>query len=284
MKRLIFASVLLLVSAGFAQFAQAQVIDEPPPQDGAWTRENTSQLEPVPYVYVREADVFWGTRIWRTIDLREKINHPLYFPLSPTNGRINLMTVIFNGLKENAIKAYSVENDYFTVPMTYDEIMAKVERVDTIKATRPFPPYEEYDTVISQPFDFGSVQMIRLKEDWYFDKERSMMEARVLGICPVTIEYDNSGEFKGFRPLFWIYFPEARKLFAKYEVFNRFNDTERRSYDDVFFKRMFGSYIYKESNVYDRPISDYAVNMDALLESERIREQIFIREHDLWEY
>ena len=110
------------------------------------------------------------------------------------------------------------------------------------------------------------------------------MDVRIIGLCPVKEEYDENGEPKGYRVLFWVYFPECRKLFANNEVYNRWNDAERRTYEDVFFKRMFGSYIYKESNVYDRKILQFAKGMDGLLEAERIKQELFEKEHDLWEY
>ena len=109
------------------------------------------------------------------------------------------------------------------------------------------------------------------------------MDVRIIGICPVVDDYLN-GVFRGYKPLFWVYFPEARPIFAKAEVFNRHNSAKRLTYDDVFWKRMFNSYIYKEENVYDRVITDYATGLDALLESERIKTEIFNFEHDLWEY
>ena len=88
-----------------------------------------------------------------------------------------------------------------------------------------------------------------------------------------------------FSPIFWVYFPEARKVLINAEVFNSAkNDAERRTYDDVFWKRMFGSTIVKESAVMDRNVNEYMVGLDALLEAERIKEEIFNIEHDLWEY
>lgn len=110
------------------------------------------------------------------------------------------------------------------------------------------------------------------------------MDVRILGICLVRDSYTENGEFRGKEPLFWIYFPEARNVLAKAEVFNRFNDNERRSYDDIFWKRMFDSYIYKEENVFDRKIADYTAGLDALLESERVKNDLFKFEHDLWEF
>jgi len=117
-----------------------------------------------------------------------------------------------------------------------------------------------------------------------FDRQRSVLECRILGICPLREEYDIDGNLKGTRADFWIYFPEARNVLVKNEVFNRFNDGQRLTYDDWFFKRLFGSYVIKETNVYDRYINMYATNLDALLESERIENDTFVFEHDLWEY
>ncbi len=117
--------------------------------------------------------------------------------------------------------------------------------------------------------------MIRIKEDIYFDKQRSQMDVRIIGVCPVRDNYDENGVFRGKEPLFWIYYPEIRPVLAKAEVFNRFNDAERRTYEDIFWKRMFESYIIKEKNVYDRKVADYAQGLDALLESERIQNQLF---------
>jgi len=95
-----------------------------------------------------------------------------------------------------------------------------------------------------------------------------------------------SGQFTGgFSPLFWVYFPEARKVLINAEVFNSVkNDAERRTYDDIFWKRMFSSTIIKESNPADRKVSEYMIGLDGLLEAERIKAEIFNIEHDLWEY
>jgi gliding motility associated protien GldN len=245
---------------------------------------NDAPKTPVPLPPVREADIMWSKRIWRVIDMREKINLPFYYPTTPANGLKSFMQVVMDAIKNNEITVYDASSDEFLIPLTYEQIMQSLSQADTISIQRTEPPYDTYDTVITKDFDPTSVKQIRVKEDWFFDKQRSVMDVRILGLCPITEEYDENGEFKGYKPLFWIYYPRARNVFVQNNVFNRFNDSTRLSYDDIFMKRFFGSYIYKESNVYDRKISEYSKGMDALLESERIKNDIFILEHDLWEY
>jgi gliding motility associated protien GldN len=123
-----------------------------------------------------------------------------------------------------------------------------------------------------------------VKEDWFFDKQRSVMDVRIIGLCALEDKLNDDGSFKALSPMFWIYYPEARYVFANAEVFNRNNDSERRTLEDIIWKRDFSSFVYKEANVYDRDISEYKSGMDALLEAEKIKENIFNYEHDMWEY
>jgi gliding motility associated protien GldN len=85
-------------------------------------------------------------------------------------------------------------------------------------------------------------------------------------------------------PLFWISYPEAREVFAQAMVFNEFNSAARISYDELFWKRLFDSYVYKEQNVFDRRISQYATGVDALLEAERVKSDLMLFEENLWNY
>jgi len=279
---LIFISVFLI---GIRLTTEAQVL-EGPPRDGIYDRSAINQVDPIPYSYIREADVIWSRRIWRTIDMREKMNQPFYYPIQPQNGWRSFVTIILDAMREGTITAYSSKtDDQFLVPITYKELMDQLRTTKKVTLSRPDNPDEKFDTVITTDFYSEDVKKLRVKEDWVFDRQRSVQEVRILGICPVKDNYTETGEYRGDEPIFWIYFPECRSLLAKNEQFNLKNGVAGRlSYDDVFMKRMFASYIYKFENVYDRSINEYETGVGALLEADKAKHNLFEFEQNIWEY
>lgn len=263
--------------------AVAQTNATPNVLDGIYVKEHTPERKVIPYTYLREADVMWAKRIWRKVDLREKINHTLYYPVNKIQGRESLMQVLYRGvIDDGTLTAYNDEE--FKEPRTKQEIQASLSKIDTNYVDDPDNPGQTKMVIVPNEFNPATIKQFRIKEDWFFDKQKSVLEVRIIGIAPIQEVLAPDGTIKGDKVLFWIYFPEARYIFANAEVYNRQNDSERRTYEDIFWKRMFGSYVYKEQNVYDRLISEYATGMDALLEAERVKEDIFNFEHDLWEY
>tara|TARA_B100000809_G_scaffold260696_1_gene308124 strand:+ start:9035 stop:9874 length:840 start_codon:yes stop_codon:yes gene_type:complete len=279
MKILRLLIIPLIILSSISVEAQYKILDKP------WVKENTPTRRVVPYTHVREADVMWHRRVWRTIDLREKINHPLYYPIQKIEDRKSLFDVIKDAVFEGTITAYDETSDEFEMPLT------KASAEMLLKKAEVQEQFDEYGELMegfadTNWVDYESQDIVsyRLKEDWFFDNERSMMDVKIMGICPVRLELDENGNSKGNVAMFWIYFPEARYVFANFDVFNRQNDAERRTFEDIFWKRMFNSYAYKRSNVYDRQIIDYRDNLDLLLEAEEIKNNIFTMEHDLWHF
>jgi len=254
------------------------------------------------YSPLRQADVMWSRKIWREIDMRQKINHPFYYPENDGVGhtildRRSLIDVIYSAIQEGSITAYgnAVRDDEFREEMSQDDIkkiggaseeMLTVTDWDAV-AEGADPEEATKDTLSKTPFDRNSVKKWRLKEEWFFDKQRSVIDVRIIGLAPLQADKDEvNGQLLGtFSPLFWVYFPEAREILINAEVFNLVkNNAERRTYDDIFWKRMFASTIVKESSVMDRKVNEYMVGLDALLEAEKIKTEIFNIEHDLWQY
>jgi gliding motility associated protien GldN len=308
--------------------------------DGIYIQEHIPTKRLVPYEFVREADVMFQKRIWRYIDMREKINHPMYYPLDDFTGggewvknttRWSLWTVIRHHIMKGDLVMYDNENpnnlgsfdgDLFKYPIqmapgkSYDtdttfkdnvlRLIAKVtpKMENGVPAVKRDPvtgdpiirknPVTGIDEEVPEDPDIRWVKSediveYRIKEDWFFDKERSQFDVRILGLAPVVYDADRNekGEIttiKGKKVLFWLYFPHCRFVFVNYNVYNPKNDAQWMSFDDLFQKRQFNSTVYKQSNTFDRSIDSYKSGIDALYESQKITEEFRNFEHDLWHF
>jgi len=246
----------------------------------------------VPHVYsvlswqpVREADVMWKKRVWREIDTREKQNVGFRYPGDENTGGGYFIEIVIDAIKKGKIKAYSNMDDRFTSALTKDQIMdmliGKPDTVTVIDAETGQPK-----TVITKKeFNPESVTKYRLKEDWIFDRNLGKMVSRIVGIAPLQDKYNEDGSFRASQAMFWLSYPEAREVFAQYEVFNPENDVARMTWDDFFENRMFSSRIIKVSNPFDETYSQAGYNnMEALYEGQRAAEKVFNKEHDMWVY
>ena len=277
------SAVALLVLATGSVNAQVQTV-----LDGAYVKEHNATKRVVAYPHLREADVMWAHRVWRIIDLREKINHQLYFPIEEIEDRKSLFDVIKHALLvEGSLTAYGLgpteTDDEFRFPMQPTGLDSMLNPTVT-RYIEDLDTGEKTPVTNSEPIKSIDITQYKIKEDWVFDKQRSERYVRIIGIAPMMQMFGDDGESRGYKTLFWLYFPECRYVFANWDVFNLQNDAQRRTFEDIMQQRMFASYIVKESNVYNRSIADYANGMDELLESERIKNELFEIEHDLWHY
>lgn len=269
--KFVFAAAMLM----FAGAAMAQE-----PLDGAWVKTTTKEKDVIPYDYIREADVFWAKRIWRMIDVREKMNLPFKYPQQP------LIEILHTAAKNGELTVYDpsvVDADQFKQVMSVEDVKKLGTRVDTVMQINPIT-LEEEQVIQKNDLTWDKIVKYRVKEDWFFDEETSTMICRIIGIAPIMEDFDASGNYRGDMTMYWLYYPDLRPILAKYEVFNTKNDAVRMSWEDLFEARLFESYIYKESNVHDRNIQEYATGVDALLESDRVKGDLFVFEHDLWNY
>lgn len=270
----------------------AQVVDEPEDNsDGFYTKESElieNGKKAFEFPYVREADVVWAHRVWRVIDFKEKINQVFYYPqgIDPNNqGRMNLYNILDQALTEGRIRGF--KNDMFTE--TIDDWGAfKASMGDTTEVINFDYDIDgneiEVKTIAVTSLKEEDVKTLRIKEDWFIDKNRSVEDVRIIGFC-LVYEKQKEGISMTY-PLAWIRYndPEVRELLANAEVYNMDNDRARRSYDDIFRKRIFSSYVIRESNDFNRRIDEYATGIDAWMESQRIEDYLFDMEEDMWEY
>ncbi len=247
------------------------------PLDDITERKISFEKRVLPYDHIREADIFWEKRIWRVIDTREKINLPFRYP------ERYFFSILMDAALDGEITVYSVEDDKFTNPLRPDELRNMISSVDTITTFDP-ETYEERIEVVQNDMNPDEIQRYRIKEVWFFDEETSTMQVRVLGIAPLLDVTDDNGNFLYEQPLFWVYYPEARSVLSRERAYTYGNDAAPVSWEDIFEMRFFSSYVYKESNVLNNRLQDYLSGVDLLIEADRIENEIFNFEHDLWSY
>lgn len=281
MKKLFFIAWALI---GILGSSKAQGVYD----DFIYTRQAVQERKVVPWPYLREADVFWAKRIVRVIDVREKQNRPMQWPKNP------LSLILYNAVMSGKLIPY--KDDSLTSVWTIEEFARKGS--DTVIQETPIDPNDptitKTDTVISTFEPIDGIKKYRIVEDWIFDKKESRMFCRIISISP---QYNPKalGVDLGWQDLCVLKYHEdqnneidCREIMVNMEVFNRQNDAARVTYDDWFEQRLFSSYIIKEANQEDLKIREFAEFKDspvaALLEAERIKNDLFEREHDLWEY
>ena len=314
MKKLqLIVMMLLAVSFACAQEDEfdGSTMEQPvrKPVEMPWEQVNVGDFaEPIAYPPVRQADVMYYWTIWRTIDLREKVNHPLYFPTEVRGTWRSLGQTIFDAIDfnnpektEDVLTLYS--DEMCTFPYSRAELPGILAQTFTT-TDYDIETGEEIGTKeIVQQFEAKEIISYNVKEVWYFDKQYSTFRVQILEIEPI-IEYERPNNNTNIfdddqeqdeedvkanmmkKRVGYIYYNELRPFLAKQEVFNVKNNAARLSFDDLItWKRDFSSLIYKESNVYDRDISDYIANSrDQRIESERITDKLRTFEHDLWEF
>lgn len=286
-------------------FAQSNLLNaKTPDQIGKKTEaELVAENDlPLPYGYVMDRDILMGKRVWEIIDLDERINFPLYYPVEKDLGpdRKPLYDVLKQAIQDSVITEV-YEDSYFITKKTIKDIQSSLFAIDTTDAGREqmnedFDAYRAGTKKIDEQYinkyeiEADLVKAYKVVGYWYFDKRQGELKYRMLGICPVVPDvqvYKDNPDTDEMVDLFWVYFPAARDVLHKSKAFNNRNSAMPFSFDHVLNARRFGAVIYQEENVYaDRQIKDYMKEnaQMQLLESERVKEKIRDFEQDMWNY
>lgn len=298
---------LLLIAIGVlgtTVSAQSNLLNAKTPDEIG--KKTAAQLEsdndkPLPYGYVHDRDVLMGKMIWEQIDLDERINFPLYYPVDTAfvgKDRRSLFAVLLKGIKDGKItEVYG--DDYFNTKKSVKEIESVFKYIDTTGAGKDeinnfYDDYMSGKKVLDKQYinvtelDASDITGYKVKGFWYFDKRQSELKYRLMAICPLALEAREKA--KGGTDtieLFWVYFPSVRNILHESKAFNDRNSAMPITFDHLLNTRRFNGVIYKEENVYgDRTIQDYMKDnaQTQLLEAERVKEKIRNFEQDMWNY
>ena len=306
--------LVLFTSLSFAQVIESESGSESTPAapkstakpirapiDRPWAEQNLADNKPITLQSINRDYLKDATMIWRVLDLREKMNHPLYFPTEVKGNWRSLMQIILDAIDSSEsnpepLRVYTDEN--INIPMSPEELRASMGETKRIEILNDWgDPIG--DSTIFIAWGAKDVFQYILKECWYVDNQRSMLDVRIMALCPMfwyepqtdaTME-EADEDMPGvtnrrWRQFSWIDYNEIRPFLARNEVFNTQNFAQNRTFDDLFLQRRFSSFIKAKGNVYDhREINQYIVNgLDQILEAEKIKNEIRTREHDMWEF
>ncbi|MEY3195057.1 MAG: hypothetical protein RIQ78_1154 [Bacteroidota bacterium] len=259
-------------------FAQKSEMALPGPLDDITERTVVTNHRSLPYQPIREADILWEKRIWRLVDVREKINQSFSAPESP------LFQIIFEAALAGDLPVYSTENDRFTKRLAVSDIQRQLYKTDTI-LTIDVVTGDDKVQVIQNEVSWEDVKRFRIKESWFFDAKTATLQHRILGIAPLLEVRDENGDFRLEMPLFWVHYPSARALLAQHKaVTHNDNWANNTTWEDIFEMRYFASTILKENNVQDLRLQDMYSGLDLVMQAEKIEAELFNREHDVWSW
>ena len=292
-----FIIIATFIFSGTLSFAQSNLLNAKTPDQIGKKPEADLMADndkPLPYGYVHDRDVMFGKKVWEIVDLDERVNFPLYFPVEGdimlTKDRRPLYDVLVEGIKSGKITEV-YDSSYFTTKKTMKDVDASLFKIDTTDAGREFYNAgeaipEEY--IVKTELKAQDVDAYKFVGYWYFVKRQGELKYRMLGICPMIPDvWTMDQEEKDYVELFWVYFPSARDVLHEAKAFNNRNSAMPFSFDHLLNARRFNGVIYLEENVYgDRLIKEYMKEnaQMQLLESERVKEKIRDFEQDMWNY
>ncbi|MBU87231.1 MAG: gliding motility protein GldN [Flavobacteriaceae bacterium] len=283
MYRKVFTFLFLLITT-FLGYGQSNILNANNPTEIG--KKNIDQIQSdldsyLEYEYIDDRDILWSKIVYEKIDLSERLNFPLLFPIDD-NLYVDTRKSLWRVLKENIIDKnitliYNANNDNFKELLTYEQAMS------SLKISKNYGDENDPDF---QTIEITSADITGyyLKGMWYFDKRRGELMYRLLAIMPVGKNIEDPFDEEMKTTYFWIWYPSIRKILHKELVFNDTSNANQISFDQLLISRRFSSYIYKEDNIYgDRPISAYKLKgLESILESQRIKKEILDFEQDLW--
>lgn len=302
--KLINSFVLLFLLTGSMSFSQSnygllnakKVSDIGVKSKG---RIRIDQDKPLPYEYVDERDILWSKVVWETIDLYQKQNFRLYYPVNEGVNETGTKS-LFNNLLENIRSGKIVEvyeDSQLINKLPNSEIEKKLVRIDTVDYA--YELLNQGETDIDEYIDKNyiksrDIHAYQIKGIWYFNKRTSQMNYRLLAIAPLAPDVETIGRSdlpEGTEdevyPLFWVFYPDARNVLHRANTVKGGFATYTESFDYLLNIRDFSSVIIREENMFgNRSINEYirGNSLFQLREAQNIKNEIIDLESDMWTY
>ncbi len=277
--------------------------------------EMKSLSDTIAIVNHRRDDIVWSRIIYRIIDMREKQNSQLYFPVTPTVKYKNLLRVILEATVNDTLKGYEKKDEDiqpawnkepickekfadFFIDCDWDSTDAKIRKTSVIKN----------DPITNKPiineYAYGSYSKNSLKyiiqEIVFFNKHYSKMYSKIIAIAPyyskneINLTKLNLGGIAKTDESIWNYFQssvvcwflydELRPYIAKELIVPNGNENQRMTFDDFFTQRLFYSYLLGDSNMFDKMLlQTYSDPVSLRREQQRIEYELMNIEQDIWE-
>ncbi len=281
MKRLFFVllGVALYVQAE-AQPARRRV--KPNDADKAEKTIDRASLQFPVAVEVPE-DVVWRRDVYRQLDLTLDKNAPLYYPVEPSAGQINLFTYLFDLLLTGKITAYQYKLDG-------NESFTSRDKVDVKELLERYHIYYEEQNgrprVNASDIPSAEVSRYYIKESSYFDQRTSTFRTKVTALCPVLMRGDDFGGEATPYPLFWLKYDDISTYLARHTMMaSNYNNVTNMTAADYFSMNLYDGKIYKTNNMQGKVLANYCKTDSAMAnEQKRIEKQLSDFEKHVWGY
>lgn len=279
MKRLFFVllGVALYVQAE-AQPARRRV--KPNDADKAEKTVDRASLQFPVAVEVPE-DVVWRRDVYRQLDLTLDKNAPLYYPVEPSAGQINLFTYLFDLLLTGKIMAYQYKLDG-------NESFTSRDKVDVKELLERYHIYYEEQNgrprVNASDIPSAEVSRYYIKESSYFDQRTSTFRTKVTALCPVLMRGDDFGGEATPYPLFWLKYDDISTYLARHTMMaSNYNNVTNMTAADYFSMNLYDGKIYKTNNMQGKVLANYCKTDSAMAnEQKRIEKQLSDFEKHVW--
>lgn len=299
----------------FSVAAMAQVGAE---VDSAFKEEMEEQYNPNSINPIPKYEHHYKLRVWRDVDLREKINKG-FFPMGG-----ELSKFIMNAVNSGEITEIFV-NDSLTTKRTKDEFKSKLQASEAQKMD-PWDPNRDWftdeicsfngknyralrdnkgsnpETTLDDAWSGTSegsgvtylprqIYKMRIMEDVIFDKRRSRLYYDIQAIQLIVAGAETATQVD--TDLGYFKYKDLEKIFRNHPQkavwFNRQNTAQNKNFADAFLLRLFWGTIYKVENPDDNSIIDEMTQSgrpyyEGVWAQQWKEIELMEKEHNLWEF